>query len=250
MPKSRLARLAASLAVLAALLFLAPALLIQAGLLEPLPGFRLFLLSGPLALLSLALGLLGLYTTRRAAGRGGRGQALLATLVGVLILGVIGAAASPAGKVPQIHDITTDPDDPPRFDAATELPANREADMTYPGEAVAAQQRAAYPDLEPLVLPLPAARVFDAAVRTMEDLGWEIVHRDRRAGAIEAVERSTVFRFADDVVVRIRKQGASTRVDVRSRSRVGRSDLGVNAERIRRLLDALRQRTTEAANSA
>lgn len=242
---SQLARLGALLAVLAAVLFVLPPLAIQVGIVSPFVGFRLFLLGALLALLALVLGVAGLFATRPATGRHGRGQALFATLVGALVLGVIGVAAGPGATLPPINDITTDLEDPPRFEAAAELPANRDTDMSHPGEAMAAQQRAGYPDLGPIRVARPPSEVFAEAVRAMEGFGWKVHHADPEAGRIEATDTSAVFRFVDDIVVRVRaaEPGAPvTRVDVRSRSRVGKGDLGANAARIRRLADALGDR--------
>lgn len=240
---SRLAALAGVLAVLAALLFALPPLAIQLGLLQPFVGFRIFLLGGLLGLLALALGVAGLFRTRPATGRGGRGRAWLATLVGAVIVGVIGAAAGPGAHLPPINDITTDLDDPPRFVTAAELPANRGADMSYPGAVLAAQQRVGYPDLGPIRVAHPPAEAFAETLQAVKDLGWEVHDADPDAGRIEATDTSSVFRFVDDIVVRIRPGGSGehsgSRVDVRSRSRVGKGDLGANAARIRRLADAL-----------
>lgn len=145
-----------------------------------------------------------------------------------------------AGRVPPIHDITTDLDDPPRFVAV--LPRREGAPNTaeHGGAALAAQQRAGYPDLGPARFPAPPDRVFARAVDVARGLGWEIVATVPAEGRLEATDRTRWFGFRDDVVVRVRPEGAGTRVDVRSVSRVGRSDLGTNARRIRAFLDSLR----------
>jgi uncharacterized protein (DUF1499 family) len=155
-----------------------------------------------------------------------------------------------AGRVPPIHDITTDLDDPPRFVAV--LPRRQGAPNTaeHGGTALAAQQRAGYPDLAPARFPAPADRVFAHAVDVARRLGWEIVATAPAEGRLEATDRTRWFGFRDDVVVRVRPDGAGTRVDVRSVSRVGRSDLGTNARRIRAFLEALRSaRPAEAAGT-
>jgi uncharacterized protein (DUF1499 family) len=145
-----------------------------------------------------------------------------------------------AGRVPPIHDITTDLDDPPRFVAV--LPRRRGAPNAaeHGGAALAAQQRAGYPDLEPVRVPAPPDRVFARAVDVARGLGWEIVATAPAEGRLEATDRTRWFGFRDDVVVRVRPDGAGSRVDVRSVSRVGRSDLGANARRIRGFLESLR----------
>jgi uncharacterized protein (DUF1499 family) len=97
-----------------------------------------------------------------------------------------------------------------------------------------------YPDLGPARFTAPPDRVFARAVDIARDLGWEIVATAPAEGRLEATDRTRWFGFRDDVVVRVRPDGAGSRVDVRSVSRVGRSDLGTNARRIRGFMDALR----------
>ena len=141
---------------------------------------------------------------------------------------------------PSIHDITTDPDDPPAFVA---LLSRRSGGWLsppdYDGPQAAAEQRGAYPDIQPLVLAGPIERVFDAAIAAARAMRWEIVAADRNAGRIEAIATTRVMRFKDDVVVRLRQEDERVRVDVRSKSRLGRGDLGTNARRIRRYLASL-----------
>jgi uncharacterized protein (DUF1499 family) len=145
-----------------------------------------------------------------------------------------------AGRVPPIHDITTDPDDPPRFVAV--LPRRRGAPNSaeYAGPALAAQQRAGYPDLGPARFAAAPEAVLSRAVEVARGLGWEIVATAPAEGRLEATDRTRWFGFRDDVVVRVRPDGAGSRVDIRSVSRVGRSDLGTNARRIRRFVESLR----------
>jgi uncharacterized protein (DUF1499 family) len=108
------------------------------------------------------------------------------------------------------------------------------------GTALAAQQRAGYPDLAPGRFTAPPDRVFARALDVARGLGWEIVATAPAEGRLEATDRTRWFGFRDDVVVRVRPDGAGTRVDIRSVSRVGRSDLGTNARRIRGFVEALR----------
>lgn len=215
-------------------------LLIHLGWVAPLFGFQWMFLLGLLeGLVALLLGLGALWTTRPKAGRAGRPLAWFGVAAGALLLGIGVAAAAPGAGLPAINDITTDPDDPPRFVAAREAPANRGEDMAYP-EAFAPQQRAAYPDLEPVRVSSPPARALELAEETARAQGWEVVDVEPKAGRLEARETSTVFRFVDDVVVRVRPApGGGSVVDVRSRSRDGRGDLGANADRIRAFVEAL-----------
>jgi uncharacterized protein (DUF1499 family) len=141
---------------------------------------------------------------------------------------------------PSIHDITTDPADPPAFVALLARRAGRHVSPPeYDGATAAAEQRRAYPDIQPLTVAAPLAQAFDAAAAAARDMGWEIVDADRDAGRIEAVATTRLMRFTDVFVVRLREDVGRVRVDVRSKSRLGRGDLGTNARRIRRFLAAL-----------
>jgi uncharacterized protein (DUF1499 family) len=138
-----------------------------------------------------------------------------------------------ANAVPPIHDITTDIADPPLFVRVAALRKPEDHPVAYDGPSVGEQQRRAYPDLVPLVLKAPHDKVFAAAQGVLASMGLEPVEADAAQGRIEATATSLLFGFKDDVVVRIADDPGGTRVDVRSKSRVGRNDLGVNAKRIR-----------------
>jgi uncharacterized protein (DUF1499 family) len=139
-------------------------------------------------------------------------------------------AAPPPG--PFMNDITTDLDDPPEFIAVLPLrsPGSNSAD--YGGAEVAANQRRVHPEVQPIFSTLSPGSAFDRAVEVAEDLGWEIVANDRTAGRIEAVDTTPFFRFKDDIVIRIRPDERGSRIDLRSHSRIGLTDLGKNASRI------------------
>ena len=138
-----------------------------------------------------------------------------------------------ADSLPRIHDITTDLANPPAFVRAATLRVKDEHPVAYEGPKVGDLQKAAYPDIAPLVLAVPAPRAFEAATASLTDLGLEISDFDPVPGRIEAVATSMLFGFKDDVVLRVVAQDGGTRIDIRSMSRVGRSDFGVNAKRIR-----------------
>ena len=216
------------------------------------PGYRL-------GLWDLGFGLLGVMRYALYLGAAGAALALLGlvlpkvraegagTLVLALILGA-GVAAVPVGVrqiasgKPFIHDITTDLDDPPAFVAVVPLRENAPNPPGYGGEDVAELQRSGYPDLGPARFDAPPDRVFSAAVETVDSMGWDRVAADAEAGRIEATDTTFWYGFKDDVVIRIRAAADGTRVDVRSKSRVGGSDLGKNAERIADYLDRLEAR--------
>ena len=145
-----------------------------------------------------------------------------------------------ARKYPGIHDITTDPRNPPVFVAVAPLRADAPNPVEYAGDSVAAVQREAYPDLRPLMMAMPVDSAFSLALRTARDMGWEIVDQSRRDGRIEATATTPWMGFKDDVVVRVTSASGISRVDVRSKSRVGRGDVGANARRIRAYLRRLR----------
>jgi uncharacterized protein (DUF1499 family) len=143
-----------------------------------------------------------------------------------------------ARTVPRIHDITTDTADPPTFVAVVPLRASAPNKLDYSPE-VARQQREGYPDLGPRTLAVPRDEAFERALAAARAAGWEIVAADKAAGRIEATDTTRWFGFKDDVVVRLTPQGNGTRIDVRSVSRVGLSDVGTNAKRIRAFLESL-----------
>lgn len=145
-----------------------------------------------------------------------------------------------ARQYPGIHDITTDVQNPPAFVAIAPLRADASNPVAYPGDSVARVQREAYPDLQPLMMAMPVDSAFSLAARTARQMGWEMVDQDRREGRIEATATTPWMGFKDDVVIRVSSASGIARVDVRSKSRVGRGDVGANAKRIRQYLERLR----------
>jgi hypothetical protein len=141
--------------------------------------------------------------------------------------------------MPRIHDISTDVVTPPPFVAILPLRKGAPNPAMYGGPETAAKQRQAYPDLNTLVLDIPPAEAFDRALATARKLGWEIVAAVPGEGRIEATDTTFWFGFTDDIVVRIAPAGNRSLVDVRSVSRVGLSDVGTNARRIRAYLRKL-----------
>jgi uncharacterized protein (DUF1499 family) len=148
-----------------------------------------------------------------------------------------------ASSVPPIHDITTDTANPPVFVAIAPLRAEAPNGVEYKAEDNAAQQQEAYPDIEPLVTDVPPAEMFSRAEATARAMNWEIVATSPEEGRIEATDTTMWFGFKDDVVIRITPEGEGSRLDIRSMSRVGKSDIGKNAERIRAFLAKVQQAT-------
>lgn len=151
-----------------------------------------------------------------------------------------------ARRLPPIHDITTDTTNPPRF--IDVLPLRRDAPNAaeYGGERIAAYQMGAYDDIGPITYRLPPREVFPRVRDVVRELGWTVIAAVPEEGRIEATDRTFWFGFVDDIVIRIRPDEAGSRVDIRSVSRVGVSDLGTNARRIRAFLDAVVQDSKQA----
>ena len=221
-----------------ALLAIGP-LLNQLGATAPMGGFTVFGLGLLLGVAALVLSLVGILRTGASSGRSGRTQALAGLACGIAVIAVLIFAGRGGEGAPPINDITTDPDDPPQFVAILELEQNRGRDMSYPGEEFAAQQRAAYTDLAPLEIAKPPAQALADVRAAARALGWEIVAEDAARGRLEATHTTAIFRFVDDVAVRVRADGRGSRIDVRSKSRDGRGDIGANAARIHALRDEL-----------
>lgn len=140
-------------------------------------------------------------------------------------------------SVPAIHDISTDTRNPPAFVDVLPLRGWALNPPEYDGSDAARQQHAAYPDIVPLIVPDDRLHVHAAVRAVIGARGWRLAGDDEQAGRLEAVATTPVLRFKDDVVVRVtREPDGRTRVDVRSKSRFGRSDFGTNARRVRALL--------------
>ena len=242
LPGSRAAWLALGLAILAWLAFPSAGLLVKQGVVGPLTGLSAAL--GGILLLGGAGLLVALFGLWRARGRGPAAAVFYrAGAGGIVALGALGLVLFwmlAARQVPPIHDISTDTADPPAFAAVLAERQAEGANSTDLSAAVAAQQKAAYPDLRTLSLKQPAAEVFPKALDAAKAMGWRIDAADPAAGRIEATASTFWMGFKDDIVVRVAAApDGTTKLDVRSESRVGRSDLGVNAKRIRGYLQRL-----------
>ncbi|MGO9613673.1 MAG: DUF1499 domain-containing protein [Dissulfurispiraceae bacterium] len=188
-----------------------------------------------------ALSLIGLIASLRIVIVRGFLWALLGLVIGGFLVGLMLHWKHVTERVPRIHDITTDTQNPPQFFTVLRLLKNNENSPIYGGEEVAAQQRKAYPDIIPLILPVPPDQAFERAVAVARRLGWQLIDADKNAGRIEAVATTFWFGFNDDIVIRLTQQTPGCRVDIRSESRVGVSDLGKNTERIRDFLVQMRE---------
>jgi uncharacterized protein (DUF1499 family) len=161
-------------------------------------------------------------------------------VLGLAVVGVPLQLKQAAQRVPPIHDITTDTQNPPAFKAVLPLRKDATNPADYGGRYIAAQQQAAYPDLRPLVLNVSPEVAFDKALASARKMGWEIVEANPAEGRIEATDTTFWFGFKDDIVVRVERVPQGSRIAVRSVSRVGKSDIGTNAKRIRTYLEKIK----------
>ncbi len=240
---SRLAWAVFTLGVAAFMAALAAGLLHRWGAIRYGTGFLILRYAAIASLAALVLGSVALARAATGARRRGWGWAALGVVLAAAWLPVplyYVTVLLPGN--PRIHDITTDLEHPPAFVAILPLRASAANSADYGGPAVAERQRQFFPTLAPVRSAKPPAEVFPAALEAARGLGLEIVAAVPEQGRIEATQRTLFFGFVDDVVIRVRPDGAGTRVDVRSVSRVGGSDLGANARRVRRYVAALTAR--------
>lgn len=237
MLRDRLRRLTPWVAVLALLALIGAGPGVRLGLWDFRTGFALLRWAAYLGLAAAGLALVSLLWRRPGSSLW---PAIFAVVVGGGVALVPWRWLQKAKRVPPIHDITTDTRQPPEFVAILPLRADAPNPAQYGGPEVAAAQHAGYPDLGPLVLPEPPGRAFARARAAAGKMGWEMVAADSAAGRIEATATTPWFGFKDDVVIRVESAEGGSRVDVRSVSRVGGSDVGANAARIRAYLDKVR----------
>jgi uncharacterized protein (DUF1499 family) len=249
MPISRLVLLGAGLTITSALLLLAAPLGYRLGIFSLRLALQTLLRWGVyLAVGAAVVSLVGLIITLAAPKERRRGLLLAAVslVVAAAVIAIPGRFRM-GPPAPPIHDITTDTRDPPQYVAVLPLRANVPNTAEYGGEPVAAQQRGAYPDLQPAIVNVPPAQAFDRALAAVHEMGWDLVEADASAGRIEATDTTFWFGFKDDVVIRVRPTDGGSRVDVRSLSRVGVGDAGTNAKRIRAYLKVLTQEDRTAS---
>ena len=242
-PFSGLATWARNLAVFSVVAVLVSILIVRFGFLEMKPALATFFGALGLAGLSILIGLAG-FAAIWQNGTRGMSRILLAFLINGIILAYPAYLAWQYRKLPPIHDITTDTDNPPTFNAILAARAAERANsVDYRDSQLAQMQKAAYPDLASVMTALPVTRTFNEALNVAKSMpGWIVVAFDVDAGLIEASQQSRWFRFTDDIVIRVVGDDVGSRVDMRSTSRQGQSDYGVNAARIRAYVAALRKR--------
>jgi len=238
---SRWAALAATLAVLVLLATMMSGLGHRWGLWHFRTGFQILRYSVYAAMAILPIAVIALIRTRPGSQRRGFTASVFGLIVALAIIGNAWRWQQKARSVPPIHDISTDTDNPPLFVAIAPLRADAPNPVEYAGAETAAQQKAAYPDIRTLHVDLPPEAAFERALNAAESMGWKIVDANANEGRIEATAETFWYGFKDDVVIRVVAANSGSIIDIRSKSRVGRSDVGANADRIRKYSAALRQ---------
>ncbi|MGC1455163.1 MAG: DUF1499 domain-containing protein [Nitrospirota bacterium] len=170
--------------------------------------------------------------------------AAAALIVGLVVAGIPLDWLKTAQRLPRINDITTDTENPPQFVSILPLRKDATSPAEYGGPKIAAQQIRAYPEVRPAVFSLPPDKAFALALAAAKKMGWRIVDANPNEGRIEASDTTFWFVFTDDIVVRVRAVAEGSRVDVRSHSRVGLSDVGANARRIEEYMKVLKKETS------
>lgn len=202
------------------------------------------------------LGLFALIMAVSIAPRRSVIAASIALLIPLIGIGFGINVRSAAERIPAIHDISTDLDNPPAFSqhvvrARAAVEGANDLDLlnkrTEQGRAFTDLQRQHYADIQPVITSIEPSRTFDIALDLASDEGWTVNGSNADMGDIEATDESFWFGFTDDIAIRVRPEGTGSRVDVRSVSRVGLSDLGANARRLRPYLAELRARLETAS---
>ena len=250
---SRLAIWARRIAGFAFLPSILAIIIVRSGLLEIWPALATF--AGALAMAVIALLVaFAAFVVIWMEGLAGMGAALTAMAVSLALLAYPAYLGMKAARLPWIYDITTDPIDPPRYDALSRLRPRDANPIAYSGLYAAEQQRKAYPDVGPLATNATPQAAYDAALAVVNKRKWRVVDArapqvGRREGHIEAVARTPIMGFRDDISIRVRAETDGARIDARSSSRYGSFDFGTNASRVRGLMneieDAIRAQRPE-----
>ena len=243
-PVSGLATWSRNLAIFSVVAVVVSILIVRFGFLEVKPALATFFGALGLAGLSILLGLAA-FAAIWQNGTRGMGRILLALLIDAAILAYPAYLIYQYRKLPRIYDVTTDAIDPPRFEALARLRTGEGTNpAAYAGLYSAERQRAAYPDIETVELETPVDRAYELTLRLVNRRKWLVIDErapqpPRRIGRIEAVARTPIMGFREDVSIRVTPDDEDSRVDIRSASRYFDADLGSNAARVKKLIEDL-----------
>ncbi|WP_076862787.1 DUF1499 domain-containing protein [Bradyrhizobium mercantei] len=243
-PVSGLATWSRNLAIFSVVAVVVSILIVRFGFLEVKPALATFFGALGLAGLSILLGLAA-FAAIWQNGTRGMGRILLALLIDAAILAYPAYLIYQYRKLPRLYDVTTDPIDPPKFEALARLRTGEGTNpAAYAGLASAERQRAAYPDIETVELETPVDRAYELTLRLVNRRKWLVIDArapqpPRRIGRIEAVARTPIMGFREDVSIRVTPDDEDSRVDIRSASRYFDTDLGSNAARVKKLIEDL-----------
>lgn len=252
-PVSGLATWSRNLAVFSVIAVIVSILIVRFGFLEMKPALATFFGALGIAGLSILVGLAAFAAIWQTGARG-MSRVLLAFVIDAIVLAYPAYLALQYRKLPAIHDITTDPIDPPRFEALARLRTGEGTNpAVYAGLYSAEQQRIAYPDIETVELEMPVQRAYEVTLAIINKRKWTVIDErppqlPRRIGRIEAVARTPIMGFREDVSIRITADGDDSRVDIRSSSRYFEGDLGSNAARVTKLIEDINTAAEAAAN--
>jgi uncharacterized protein (DUF1499 family) len=241
-PMSRLAIWARRIALFSMATTLIAIIIVRSGALDIVPALSTLAGALMLAVVAILLAFAAGVSIWRD-GVGGLQQAVTAFFIGAALIAYPLYLGVKAYRLPAIYDVTTDPIDPPRFEAIARLRPRDANPVTYAGLYTAELQHTAYSDIEPDLSDSSPQEAYDAALKIITKRKWHIVDArppqvaPAREGRIEAIARTAILGFRDDVVVRVRATPDGARIDIRSASRYGRHDLGANAARVRALID-------------
>jgi uncharacterized protein (DUF1499 family) len=209
------------------------------GLWEPIVGFMASRnynnLLGYVVVVVSVLALVTSVTIKQDSSAKGKGilTSTIALLLGLAILSprIMALVIEPV-KYPPIHDITTNTQSPPQFEFLTDSRIGARNSLVYGGEEIAAQQLQAFPNIQPIMSDLTVEAAYQKALTVAKIMGWTIVAQDPKALRFESTATTPFFNFADDVVILVSTLEQGSRIDLRSVSRIGIGDAGVNAKRI------------------
>src|SRR5580704_14079651 len=241
-PVSSLASWARNLTVFSVVAVVVSIIIVRFGVLEMKPALATFFGALACAGLSILVGFAAFVAIWQNGTRG-MSRILLAFLIDALVLAYPAYLGLQYRRLPPIHDITTDPIDPPRFEALARLRTGEGTNTAvYAGLYSAELQRKAYPDIEPVDIQIPVQRAYEIALQLVHKRKWLVIDErppqpPLRPGRIEAVARTPIMGFREDVAIRIAPDGDDSRVDIRSASRYFESDLGSNAARVSKFAD-------------